>query len=213
MDSNRNVTILESATYTIVMLLANVAGTLFLFLFNAIVKQLIGDEGMEKFYVFLVALFAVVGMAVSLLLIRFYFRYKIPDIVPKNSGDQDKRKLILKNFLFMVLPGEILRFILASLPTRSGYILGRGYRFFDGIFAFPPNFVYDRIWLMPNNRMQSIDKYGYTFTDNILFIAVYLVYFILNLFLLYLIFSRVWNQYEKERNNEFKIHMDPEQMK
>ncbi|MBQ4349821.1 MAG: hypothetical protein II768_01040, partial [Clostridia bacterium] len=62
-------------------------------------------------------------------------------------------------------------------------------------------------------RFSSILEYGYTFTDNILFVMVYLVYFVLSLFLLYLVFSKVWDKYEEERKNEFRIHMDPEQMK
>lgn len=213
MKNERNVTILDAFVYGIVMFLANLAGTFAMLLFNVIVRNLIGVEGMEKFYSFLVALYAAVGIVLSLFIIRFYFCYKIPDIVPKKSDNKDRQKMILSNWLFMVLPGEILRFILVSLPTKPGVLLGCGYRFFDGLFAFPANFVYDRIYLMPNNRMPSIYEFGYTFTDNILFIMVYLIYFVINLCLMYILFSKVWVKYEEERKNEFRIHMDPEQMK
>ncbi len=212
MKNERNVTILDSVIYCIVMFAANIVGTFSIFLFNAIVRVLIGVEGMGKFYGFLLALYAAVGIAATVFVTRFYFRYKISEIVPKKNTDSSW-KLILSSCLFMVLPGEILRFILASLPTEPGVLLGRGYRFFDGLFAFPANFVYDRIYLMPNNRTMSISEAGYTFMDNFLFIMVYLVYFIITIALLYLIFSRVWRRYEDERRNEVKIHMDPEQMK
>ena len=213
MKTDRKVSVNESMVYCVLMFMANAAGTFAVFLFNFLVKKLVGSEKAAWFYGFYVACCAAVGIAASLFLIRFYFRYKIPGIVPKRTDEQDRRKVILSSFLFMTLPGELLRFVLASLPSKSLFIFGFGYRFFDGLFAFPPNFVYDRIYLMPNNRMQSIDKYGYTATDNLLFAAVYLVYFLLNLFLLYLVFARAWNRYEEERRNEVRIRMDPEQMK
>ena len=213
MNSERNVTILDTFVYVIVMFLANAIGTLATFLLNAVIMNLVPLEGTEKLYPMFVALYAAVGIAVTIFVTRFYFRYKISDIVPKKHEYGDRQKLILSNYLYMVLPGEILRFILASLPTKPGILLGRGYRFFDGLFAFPANFVYDRVYLMPQGRFSSILEHGYTFTDNILFIMIYLVYFVLSLFLLYLVFSKVWDKYEEERKNEFKIHMDPEQMK
>ncbi len=195
------------------MFLANAVGTLAIFAFNAIIMNIVPLEGTEKLYAMFVALYAAVGIAVTIFITRFYFRYKISDIVPKKYEYKDKQKLILNNYLFMVLPGEISRFVLASLPTKPGDILGRGYRFFDGLFAFPANFVYDRVYLMPNERIPSIIEYGYITMDNILFVMVYLVYFVLILSLMYLVFTGVWNKYEEERKHEFRIHMDPEQMK
>ncbi len=213
MKGARNVTILDTFVYVIVMFLANAIGTLATFVFNAILMYAVPLEVIEKLYPVFVALYAAVGIAVTIFVTRFFFRYKISDIVPKKYEYGDRQILILSNYLYMVLPGEILRFILSSLPTKPGDILGRGYRFFDGLFAFPANFVYDRVYLMPQGRFSSILEYGYTFTDNILFVMVYLVYFVLSLFLLYLVFSKVWDKYEEERKNEFRIHMDPEQMK
>ena len=213
MKGERNVTILDTFVYVIVMFLANAIGTLATFVLNAIIMNLVPLEGIEKLYPMFVALYAAVGIAVTLFITRFYFHHKISAIVPKKYEYRDRQKLILNNYLFMVLPGEILRFILASLPTKPGDILGRGYRFFDGLFAFPANFVYDRVYLMPNNRIPNIIEQGYIFLDNILFIMIYLVYFVLSLFLLYLVFSKVWDKYEEQRKNEFRIHMDPEQMK
>ncbi len=197
MDNERNVTVLDSFVYVIVMFLANAIGTLATFVLNAIIMNLVPLEGTEKLYPIFVALYAAVGIAVTIFVTRFYFRYKISDIVPKKCEYGDRQKLILSNYLYMVLPGEILRFILASLPTKPGDILGRGYRFFDGLFAFPANFVYDRVYLMPQGRFSSILEHGYTFTDNILFIMIYLVYFVFSLVLLYLVVSKVLDKYEE----------------
>ena len=48
-------------------------------------------------------------------------------------------------FLSTVLVKEIIRFVLVSIPTSPGKLFG--FRFFDGIFAIAPNFIYDQFYV------------------------------------------------------------------
>jgi len=207
MKSPQTTTILDSVVYGIIMMIANAAGTVAVIFLLMIVKAAIGQESALQHYRIFPVLFSLIALAVTWIGNRLYFKYKIPDIC---KGESTTR--FLRNcFLFVVLPGEILRFILCCLPTSPGPSFG--YRFCDGIFAFAPNFLYDQFYLSPNHRLPDIREFGYLPADNIIFILFYLVYFVIHIAVLYLLFSRAWEAYERERNSEVKIRMDPEQMK
>ncbi len=211
MKSNRSstVTVLDSIVYGIVMMIANAAGTVAVIFFLMIVKAAIGQEAVNQHYVIYILLSALIAAAVVWLGSHFYFKYKIPDICKGESS----QSILRSNFLFIVFPAELLRFLLCCLPTMPGPSFGS--RFCDGIFAFAPNFLYSRFYLLPshNHTLEDIREFGYLPVDNIIFILFYLVYFVLHFAVLYILFSRAWEAYDRERNSEVKIRMDPEQIK
>ena len=209
MKSPQTTTILDSVVYGIIMMIANAAGTVAFVFFNMIVNATIGQEAANRHYIVFAVLYALLAVSVTWFGIRLYFKYKIPDIC-KGAGNQS---VLRGSFLFVVLPAEILRFLLCCLPTMPGPVFGC--RFCDGIFAIAPNFLYSRLYLLPtyNYNLEDIRDFGYLPADNIVFILFYLVYFVIHIAVLYLLFSRAWEAYERERDSEVKIRMDPEQMK
>lgn len=211
MKIDKNTTVLDCFVYGIVMLFSNLAGTLVMLLLMIILKYTIGQEGVLKIYAVILFVCTFVSIAAAVFLTRLYFRYKISDIVPKPGENYDAKRIIVRNYLFMVLPAEILRMILSILPLPPGNMFG--YRFFDGVFAIAPNFICDQLYMMPNSRIGNIRESGYTFTDNAVFFVIYLMYFLICITVLYFAFRDVWNKYEDERKNEVRITMDPEQMK
>jgi len=88
-----------------------------------------------------------------------------------------------------------------------------GYRFVDGIFAIAPNFLCDQLYLTPNNRMTSIRKYGYTISDHLHFLGIYLPYLMIVLVAAFLLFYWMWRRNERDYAQEVKIRMDPSQIK
>lgn len=211
MKTMRNATILDCIVYCIAMAAANVAGTVALILMLYLFKITIGQAAASEHYVSITIISSVIAVAVSALLIYLYFRYKIPDITPKITEEYDSVHTMRSNFWFMVLPAEILRMVLATLPTAPGSFFG--YRFMDGFFAIAPNFLYDQFYITPYNRRADIWESGYTFADNAVFFGIYFLYFIITVAVLYFVFAYAWKQYEKARKSEVRIRMDPEQMK
>jgi len=209
MKNTRNSTTLDSVVYGIVMFIANAAGTVAIVFFLMILKAVIGEEATNRHYVIFILLTALIAAAVVWFGSSFYFKYKIPDICKGETN----QTILRSNFLFIVLPAEILRFILCCIPTMPGPTFG--FRFCDGIFAIAPNFMYSRFYLLPsyNYNLEDIREFGYLFTDHIVFFVYYLVYFAINFCVLYLLFSRAWEKYDRERKSEVKIRMDPEQIK
>lgn len=218
MKSGRNTTISDSCSYGIVMIIANIVGTVGCFLFMMIIRVLGGDRGLlsikeHGWLVCIVPVFVIsaVAMVVTALVTRFYFSYKIPDILPRNNDDASERQNIWRNFAFMVLPAEIIRMVAALTCTVPGQMFG--YRLFNGFFTIVPNFLFDQFYLTPTGRLAQIRETGYTMGENLLFSGIYLVYFVLTIGVLYFVFSRVWKKCANDRNNEVKLRMDPEQMK
>jgi hypothetical protein len=132
-------------------------------------------------------------------MIYLYFKRKISDVEMK-PYNENLGSVIYKTFLSTVFPAEIIRFILLCIPTKLGSVLGM--RFFDGFFAFAPNFIYDQFYVAPNGLHSIIRERGFTFGDNMVFILVYLMYFVINTLILLLVYRHVWKAIDKECNGE-----------
>ena len=212
-----NTTVHDAVQYALVSFAANAAGTAAFTLLMVVVSKIFGAGTLPRtWYNALLSVLLVSGVcsAGMLAVTYLWFRAKIPDVMPKRGEGRADTKTILRYFLFTVLPGEIVRAILVSLPIAPLYIIS-SYRFFDGVFAFIPNFIFDSFYL---TRYQfrygdEIWARGFTLQDNLVFLAVYAVYFALNGLLLWLLYSNVWKKYENERESEIRLRMDPEQMK
>lgn len=192
MNPKRNVTALDTVKYGVVMMLANLGGTIAALGVLSLLRTVTRNR------LLVLVLFFAVLIAGTPILTWLYFWYKIPDIVPKCGDGVSSRRMIFDTFLRVVLPAEIMRWILVSLPTEPGHILEFGYRFFEGVFAFLPNFLYDIVYMSPRNRLSAIRESGYIAADHLAFHAVYFVYFLITLAVLYLLFERVWRGYEGE---------------
>lgn len=218
MKNGRNTTISDSFSYGIVMVIANIAGTIGLFIFMMILRALCGDSVVFSVQVhgwllcsLLDLIISAVAMVVTALVTRFYFSYKIPDILPRNNDNALEQQNIWRNFAFMVLPAEIIRMVAALTCTVPGQMFG--YRLFNGFFTIVPNFLFDQFYLTPTGRLSQIRETGYKMGENILFVGIYLIYFACTIGVLYLVFSRVWKKCVDVRNSEVKLRMDPEQIK
>ena len=161
MKNGRNTTISDSFSYGIVMVIANIAGTIGLFIFMMILRALCGDSVVFSVQVhgwllcsLLDLIISAVAMVVTALVTRFYFSYKIPDILPRNNDNALEQQNIWRNFAFMVLPAEIIRMVAASTCTVPGQMFG--YRLFNGFFTIVPNFLFDQFYLTPTGRLSQI---------------------------------------------------------
>ena len=133
-----------------------------------------------------------VAIITSLYITSIYFNRTLK--VEANA--EIDNKTIFRSFLSTVLVKEIVRFVLVSIPTSPGKLFG--FRFFDGIFAIAPNFIYDQLYITTNGLHSVIREKGYSFADNIVFIAVYLIYFLVNMVLLYFVYLHIWKKLDKE---------------
>lgn len=206
----RTVTALDSFVYGIVMLLANAAGLGAVLLFLKMLLTMGAREVIVGNWLYTVVLFAVLlAFAAEVLVTFLYFRYKAGDHYDSSMTAAGVRR----NYCFLVLPAEIVRFVLGVLPLKPGSTFG--YRFCDGIFTFIPSYVHDQFYMTPNGRLESIREAGYTFTDNITFFLTYLVYFAVTCIVVYLVYRLVWEHRGRTlaHEDEFKLRMDPEQMK
>ncbi len=203
----RNTTILDGLIYTFVMILANIAGYWIDYIISVVATKVIGtrmESGWVGIYIFGKS---IITMLIVILLISLYFKYKMPDYLPPRDRGKSERALIWCNFKYMVLPAEIFRFIIASLPLFPGKTYF--FRMFDGALAFPPNYIYGMYCL----DYERVKEFGYTFLDNLCFVGIYLLYFVIHVGLLTFVFYRLWRKVEDEQNKEIRITMDPSQMK
>lgn len=217
MNKRINITIADSFVYTLVMIIANIAGTVGLIASLIIVRTLVGVQAFYSihgdewlWFVPFILLISFVAETVSILVTRFYFSYKIPDILPRGE-DALEGKNIWGSFSFLVLPAEILRLIMAILCSKPGRMFG--YRLFDGVLTIVPNFLFDQFYITPAGRLDGIRDAGYTVGENFIYLGINLVYFAIVIGALYFVFSRVWKNSVNARSKEVKLRMDPEQMK
>lgn len=193
MKNNRSI---FTGNYFAVMMGSNLAGTAAMIIFMLILKSFPSYEIFVQNY-FLYILLVIVSVSVtiitSLYITSIYFSRTLK--VEANTGNDNKT--ILKSFLSTVLVKEIIRFVLVSIPTAPGKLLG--FRFFDGVFAIAPNFIFDQFYVTTHGLHSIIRERGYSLTDNLVFIAICLVYFIVNIVLLYFAYLYIWKKLDKER--------------
>lgn len=205
------ITVRDKIVYFVTMLGANLLASVAIILLLSILSKSNDRNIIIKNYRLFAVIFAIIGIGVACLVTFLHFRSKLPDIFISDIENADSIKVIFKSFCSWVLPGEIIRFILATLPTKPGSMFG--YRFFDGFFAMPANLVYDWFYLMPEKRLAVIRESGYTFADNALFFLIYLIYFAITIAVLFLIFKQLWKENEVKKKNEVKIRMDYDSVK
>lgn len=205
------ITVRDKIVYFCTMLGANLLGSVAIILIMSILSKSNDRNIIVQNYRLFAVIFAIIGIGVACLVTFLYFRSKLPDIFVSDTENADSIKVIFKNFCLWVLPGEIIRFILATLPTKPGSMFG--YRFFDGFFAMPANLVYDWFYLMPQKRLEVIRESGYTFADNALFFLIYLICFTVTVAALFLLFKQLWKENEAAKKKEVKIRMDYDSVK
>lgn len=205
------ITVRDKIVYFCTMLGANLLGSVAIILIMSILSKSNDRNIIVQNYRLFALIFAIIGIGVACLVTFLYFRSKLPDIFVSDIENADSIKVIFKNFCLWVLPGEIIRFILATLPTKPGSMFG--YRFFDGFFAMPANLVYDWFYLMPQKRLEVIRESGYTFADNALFFLIYLICFTVTVAALFLLFKQLWKENEAAKKKEVKIRMDYDSVK
>lgn len=209
---NRTVTALDAVLYALLMFGANFVSYYVGILSVNIIGKLVGLDGpvydVAK-AVPIIVLDMGVAFAVVLLADFLFFRGKMEKWT-KVSFSSDALRV---NFGVLVLPAEVLRFLLCMLFSGPGAIFG--YRFFDGIFTFIPSFLHDQFYLTPHNRLESIRESGFSFGDNLTFFLYYLGYFLFTCVVLYFLFQYLWKQQERQQAHyeQNKLHMNSEQTK
>lgn len=205
----KRITASDSLGYAVSMVVANIAGAAVMLLLLYFLSKSNDTDLVNQYFVPFSLLVASIAVATSALITGIYFHRKLPDIIPTEGNTGSKN--ILTSYLRLVLPGEILRFILCSIPTKPGMMFG--YRFLDGFFALVPNYLWDMFYVIPHNRLDSMRDYGYTGADNLVFLAIYIAYLAVILTVYFFLFKHIWKTAETTKKNEVKLCMDPDQMK
>jgi len=189
--------------YFMVMMGSNLAGTAAMVIFMLALKSLPFHEiFIQNYFLYILLLIVSVSVAVitSIYITSIYFSRTLK----VEANTENDNKTILKSFLSTVLVKEIIRFVLVSIPTSPGKLFG--FRFFDGIFAIAPNFIYDQFYITTHGLHSTIWERGYSLTDYLVFIAIYLIYFVVNMFILYFVYLWIWkklyNEYKRRTNDE-----------
>jgi len=214
MKSSRNVNAYDALIYCIVMLVSNLIATASMMLILSVVRGIVSESVLQTLISHPIATsfgVTIIAVCIECLGKGLYFYRKIPDIVTHRDGTTFSLPEILRNACFLILPGEILRLLASMIFSSPGRMFG--YRFVDGIFAIAPNFLCDQLYLTPNNRMTSIRKYGYTISDHLHFLGIYLPYLMIVLVAAFLLFYWMWRRNERDYAQEVKIRMDPSQIK
>lgn len=174
--SRPTVVVADCLQYLPIMLIANAAGCAGLLAAQIFITILLNNDrsytrGAAGYII--VFLMAIAAFAVSLTVTYILCRRKFDNLFAADIP----LPTVHANTLALVLPAEILRFLIASLPWKPGGILGL--RFFDGLFTVIPSFLFDQLYLVRHGGVRRVREEGYLPGDNAAYIAIYLVYFLL----------------------------------
>ena len=211
LSTYRTISVLDAVLYVFLMFGANLISYYVAILSFNIIGKSIGLDGPVYDVAKAVPIIVLdMGVAFTVILLAdfLFFRGKMEKWTKASFSSEALRV----NFAVLVLPAEVLRFLLCMLFSNPGAIFG--YRFCDGIFTFIPSFLHDQFYLTPHNRLESIRESGFSFGDNLTFFLYYLGYFIFTCVALYFLFQYLWNKQERQqmRYEQNKLRMNSEQM-
>lgn len=118
-----------------------------------------------------------------------FFMFK--KIVPKHYKQNDDNKLWLKNALFIILPAEIVRFIVCMFDL--GFIDG------TGKFSILVTLMFEQTYLIWFDRMNAVRQdVNFIFWDYIGFAVCYMFYLVFHILIVLLIYRYFWNRTKNE---------------
>jgi len=216
LDRYRQQLVWNGYIYVFVMLAANfVAGKAFYITWNKAFYPHILELLANPFLTIISLLIcSAVYLAVSCIITAIYFS-KVIDYY--YDTEYTVRTVCEKAFLLIGF-GEILRFIISSLPWKPipNFSVPQ-MKFLQGIITYIPSFWFNGLYIGPKNDWDRLWAEWFTAEEHIVFALFYLVYFIVNCLLLCLVFGLIWIWYgNRTRRNEaieIRITMDPGQMK
>jgi len=203
----RTVTVSDAILYGLLMFAANFVSTYAAILSFNLLGKLVGLNSPVSDLAQAVPIIVLdmgAAFAVVLLTDFLFFRSKMEKWTKPSFSPES----LHINFAVLVLPAELLRFLLCMVSAKPGSLFG--YRFFDGFFTFIPSFLHDQFYLTPNSRLESIRESGFSFTDTLTFFLYYLGYFLVTCTALYFLFQYLWNKQEHRQilyeRNEQNFH-------
>ena len=129
----------------------------------------------------------IVSLLIPFAVICFIFRRTVPDHYLSSDFPHLWRKSALK----LILPGEIIRFLLCLSLNRN---MVR--------FALFPTHLFDLFYLPLSGRSDAVLHEGtYILQDYLVFALIYLLYFTLYLTVILLIYRRYWKIGKEERED------------
>ncbi len=195
----RTVTIPDAILYGLLMFAANFVSSYTAILSFNLLGKLLGINAPVSDLsqaVPILVLDAAAAFAVVLLADFLFFRANMEKWTKPSFSPESLRI----NFAVLVLPAELLRFLLSMISTKPGTLFG--YRFFDGFFTFLPSFLHDQLYLTPHNRLESIRTSGFSSGDTLTFFLYYLGYFLVTCTALYFLFRYLWQKQERQRAHD-----------
>ena len=118
--------------------------------------------------------------------------------IPAHYQPSDDKQLWLKNALRLILPGEIVRFLLGT--SCLGFIGS------FGLLSLIPTFVFEQTYVIWSGRYKAIrQKAEFIFADYLAYVGIYLIYLALFLLAVLAIYRYLWNVGKREKE-ELIVH-------
>ncbi len=197
----------NSLRYTGVMFASEVPASVVFYLSMQLICAIIGKydfyAGEAVPLMLLSSLFSIAcAVALRYLFIRNNFK-ELLSLTDQRTVDQSKTVL---NYAVMIVPGEIVRFLLSALTFTPSKMFGL--HFLEGAFSFAPDFYWYFTYLVPGGRETEAHLHGFTSADNLAFSKIYLVYLIAEMAVLCYAVSKLFRKYRKEQKNKLTMYSD-----
>ena len=199
--------ILDSLKYAGVMFASEIPASVIFYLSMQLICAIIGrydfyaDEAVPL--MLLSSLPSIVcAVALRFLFIRKNFK-ELLSLTDQRTVDQGKTLL---NYAAMIVPGEIVRFLLSALTFTPSKMFGL--HFLEGAFSFAPDFYWYFTYLVPGGREAEAHLHGFSSADNLAFSKIYLVYLIVEMAVLLYVVFRLFRKYQKEQKSKLTMYSD-----
>ena len=193
--------ILNALRYMLLMFAAELPASGVFFVALQIVAAIAGKSAIYDYReaIPLLIISTLFGIACAALIRFFYFRSNFSNFLVFGEHRIVDIQSTVKNYAFMVFPGELIRFLLSALKFRPSKMLGL--HFLEGIFSEAADYYWYCAYLVPNGKVESSRVNGFSLEDNLHFSYIYLVILVFEMALFALLLYLLYRKYQSEHKN------------
>ena len=154
-------------------------------------QPLVSKVPMALIAIFVFAIHILLGFAIPFVFIFFFLK----SAVWKQYVPSDDRKCWIQSCLRLVLPAEIIRFLICQVTL--GHIKSSGF------FAYLPTLLFENTYLRWSGRSEQVRQkiLGYNFADFLAYALCYVLYIAIHLVFVLLIYRHFWIEAQKDRDD------------
>ena len=193
--------------YSIITVYSHIFGYLLLYVISWIASSAY-KSGIIQFTNTYVIIMLLLGILIAFISTAVVCASHLYRFVLHKLNISDDRRIMSYSFLKILIPGEILRLIITSIPWNKGWFTSHAY--IGTIINIEPTLFFDQFYLTLTRRILFVSEYGIRTSDYFIYSLINVFFFVLHIAITLLLLLRISENEKRNKNKEIRLTMHTE---